>query len=190
MIPDVRLNWSGANNDGDGAGKQGNPKDALGSKKLPLDLIPFPAMIHQALAHLVGACKYGKWNWRVAGVRSSIYTAACTRHIKRYEEGENFDPETGVHNLGHAIACLNIILDSNAAGKLTDDRPPSMGNIGVQQEEANHNTEAVLEHFKDSNPKHWTINDVEARDTPAEPDPQETSPAPAKKSYWESPARR
>lgn len=148
-----------ANNDGGGTGKLSNPKDALGSKKLPLDLIPFTALVHQVLAHLAGACKYGKWNWRKAGVRSSIYTAACMRHIKRYEEGEDLDPETRVHNLGHAIACLNIVLDSKESGMLTDDRPPSTPDISKKQDWANAETERIQELYKDRDPRHWTIED-------------------------------
>lgn len=104
--------------------KPSNPKDAIGCKKLPLDLVPDTALAHQAMAHLDGALKYGAYNWRTAGVRSSIYVAACRRHLADWWNGEDYAPDSEVHHLGHAIACLNIILDSYECQSLTDDRPP------------------------------------------------------------------
>lgn len=103
--------------------KNGNPKDAVGCKKLPLDLVPDTAVAHQAAAHLHGALKYGPYNWRVAGVRSSIYVAACRRHVAAWWNGEDEDPESGLNHLAHALACLNIILDAEECDKLNDDRP-------------------------------------------------------------------
>ena len=106
--------------------KESNPKDAIGCKKPPLSVLPAPAMYVAALALLDGACKYRRHNWRIAGVRASIYYDAVMRHLTRCWEGEDTDPESGIPHLGHAMACLIILLDSRLAGKLTDDRPPAL----------------------------------------------------------------
>lgn len=154
------LDRSARGNDTLGVGKQSNPKDRIGSNKLPLDLIPYTAQAHQALAHLDGAMKYGTWNWRIAGVRSSIYIAAVLRHVKRWEEGEECDAESGVHNLGHAIACLNILLDAQQVGKLVDDRPPSMPCVGAFQDDMNAEAKRIKERHADKAPYHFTIKDT------------------------------
>ena len=84
------------------------------------------ALAVAALAHYDGATKYGAWNWRQAGVRASIYLDAAQRHLTRWTNGETHDPDSGVHHLGHALACLNILIDAEAAGMLNDDRPPAI----------------------------------------------------------------
>lgn len=106
--------------------KPTNPKDAIGCKKPPMSVLPAPAMYLTALALLDGACKYRRHNWRVAGVRISVYYDAFMRHVTRFWEGEDTDPESGLPHLAHAMACLVIVLDAQAAGKLTDDRPPKL----------------------------------------------------------------
>lgn len=104
--------------------KFSNPKDVIGSKKVPLRMVPGTALAHQAMAHMDGDFKYGPRNWRTAGVRASIYVDAALRHIEDWYDGHEEIPKDSVaHHLGHAIACLNIILDAMECGKLTDDRP-------------------------------------------------------------------
>lgn len=44
--------------------KSTNPKDIIGSDKLPLHLVPFSAIAYECLAYLEGALKYGRANWR------------------------------------------------------------------------------------------------------------------------------
>ena len=105
--------------------KDTNPKDAIGATKLPMHLIPGSAKAHMAVAFLEGALKYGKYNWRVAGVRASIYLDAMERHLEKWKNGEELDPLTGVPHLASVMACAAIILDARAVGKLTDDRPPA-----------------------------------------------------------------
>lgn len=100
-----------------------NPKDRIGCTKVPLSLIPLSAQIHAALAHFDGSCKYGHYNWRHESVAASIYIDAALRHIHKWYHGESYDADSGIHHLGHALACLNIILDAASCGKLVDDRP-------------------------------------------------------------------
>lgn len=102
-----------------------NPKDRIGATKVPLSLIPLSAQIPAALAHFDGALKYGFWNWRKETVAASIYLDAAIRHILKWQQGQDHDTDSGIHHLGHALACLNIILDAQAYGNLVDDRPPA-----------------------------------------------------------------
>lgn len=101
----------------------GNPKSLQGAKKYDLMYLPLTAEIEVNRALEDGAKKYGKANWRLTGVSATVYLNAAARHIKQYNEGQERASDSGVHNLGHAMACLAIILDAAANGKLIDDRP-------------------------------------------------------------------
>mgnify|MGYP000078278579 CR=1 FL=1 len=138
--------------------KPSNPKDSVGATKLPLDLVPATAIAMASLAHLDGALKYGKWNWRDAGVRSSIYVAAALRHIQKWNNGEEFDQDSGVHHLGHALACINILVDSMAQGNLTDDRPPSI-DVTAFMNALTGDVKRLNELHAGKNPKHYSIED-------------------------------
>lgn len=70
-----------------------------------------------------GARKYGPFNWRGNAVVASIYIDALIRHAMSWFEGEECADDSGVHHLGHAIACLGILLDAQETGNLIDDRP-------------------------------------------------------------------
>lgn len=101
--------------------KPTNPKDAIGSDKAPLHLWPATATLYGALGLLDGALKYGRGNWRVAGVRASIYVDAIQRHLDAYREGEYVDPDSGLPHLAHLLASAAILVDAGAMGKLTND---------------------------------------------------------------------
>jgi hypothetical protein len=104
--------------------KPSNPKDIVGSTKLSLSIVPDTLQICAAMAFLEGALKYGRFNWRVVGVRATIYLDALKRHIAKWENGQDRDKLTTVHHLDNAIACLGIIRDAMIYGKLEDDRAP------------------------------------------------------------------
>lgn len=123
--------------------KDTNPKDACASNRAPLGLIPDTALVAASVAFREGAIKYGSFNWREAGVSASVYNDAMRRHIAKWFNGENADPETGVHHLASVIASAAILLDALAIGKLNDDRPPK-ADIGAQCKEA----ERQIEHLK------------------------------------------
>lgn len=103
--------------------KPSNPKDLIGTNKLPLDLVPAVTKAYLALGHLEGSLKYGLVNWREAGVKVSIYVAALNRHVDKYMGGEWEDADTHVPHLANALTCLSIIVDAFECGKLVDDRP-------------------------------------------------------------------
>lgn len=100
-----------------------NPKTQYGVKKPSLALVPAASLIHEATAFMDGAAKYGPYNWRENKVSAMVYLNAADRHMRQFLDGEDFDPISGVHHLGHAKACFGIILDAMETGNLVDDRP-------------------------------------------------------------------
>ena len=102
--------------------KLSNPKDQIATNKIPMHLWPSTATAMGSLALLVGAKRYGRNNWRETGVRASVYVSACQRHLAAWFEGEDSDPDENLPHIAHALACLAILVDAQAAGKLTDDR--------------------------------------------------------------------
>lgn len=104
--------------------KTTNPKDRISVCKAPFFLMPVAAMANCCLALYDGMVKYGLTNWRRESVATSVYVAAAQRHIGKYFDcAETYDKDSGVHHLGHAMACLAILLDAEANGCLVDDRP-------------------------------------------------------------------
>lgn len=109
-----------------------NPKDLLGAVKVSLTKLPAIAVMHGAHAMMDGAVKYGAYNWRDKKVIASIYVDAAMRHLTCWFEGEREASDSGVHHLGHAIACCAIILDAEATGNLIDDRPNGKGILSAK----------------------------------------------------------
>lgn len=102
----------------------GNPKSLQGAKKFSLRYLPLSANIEVNRALEDGAAKYGAANWREKGVATSVYIDACKRHLELYFDcSQQNATDSNVHNLGHAMACLAIIIDAEKAGSLIDDRP-------------------------------------------------------------------
>lgn len=113
--------------DGHARGKDSNPKDAIGSRKVGLSMLPKQVLYEVALAMLEGSLKYARHNYRVAGVRASVYYDANGRHLDAWWEGQDSDPGSGLHHIVKAIASLIVLRDSMLAGNWYDDRPPSIG---------------------------------------------------------------
>lgn len=139
-------------------GKDTNPKDAIGCEKVPLHLIPGSAKAVMAMAFLEGALKYGKYNWRIAGVRSSIYADAMERHFEKWKNGEDCDPDTNVPHLGSIMACCAIIIDAAITGKLNDDRPP-LAPVSNQIDALAGHVRYLQEMFAEHDPHQYTIED-------------------------------
>lgn len=104
--------------------KDTNPKDAVGVRKAPLTTLPLPVVLEVGSAMLEGARKYGRHNYRVAGVRASVYIDGAFRHLAGYWEGQDIDPDSGYHEITKAIASLFVLRDAMIQGKCIDDRPP------------------------------------------------------------------
>lgn len=141
-----------------------NPKDAIGSQKLPLHLWPTTATALGCLGLLEGREKYGRQNYRAGnGVIASIYIDACKRHLDAWFEGEECAPDSGLPHLANALASLAIIVDARAHGKLIDDRAftPSPGYRALVDEITPH-VARIKKLFEDKQPKHYTISDSTA----------------------------
>lgn len=140
--------------------KPTNPKDAIGSSKLPLHLWPATATAMGSLALLDGALKYGRANWRASGVRASIYVDACNRHLNAWFEGEDCAPDSGLPHLAHALACLAVLVDADAAGNLTDDRQYPGGYQALVERLTPHVERLKDEAFDRKPAHHYTIADA------------------------------
>ena len=139
--------------------KPTNPKDEIGSDKMPLHLWPETATVMGCLGLLDGALKYGRANWRVAGVRTSIYYDAVRRHLNKLFEGEELDPDSGLPHMSHALACLAILVDAKAAGKLTDDANYPGGYTELINEMTPH-VKRLKQLHREKHPHHYTAKDV------------------------------
>ena len=71
-----------------------------------------------------GAIKYGRHNYRIAGIRASTYIDATIGHIFDYWEGQDIDPDSGLHHITKAIAYLYVLRDAQMRDMCEDDRPP------------------------------------------------------------------
>ena len=139
--------------------KHTNPKDAVGSDKLPLHLWPMSATAYGCIGLANGMLKYGRANWREAGIRPSIYVDACIRHLTDWFEGQECDPEDGVHNLSGAIACLAIIIDASVTGKLNDDRNYNGSGWREARAKMEPHVARLKELHSHRHPKHYSIQD-------------------------------
>ena len=138
--------------------KPSNPKDIIGSDKLPLHLWPETATALGCLGLLDGALKYGRSNFRAIGVRSSIYYDAARRHLSKWFEGEDVDPDSGLPHLAHLLACVAILVDAEAAGKLNDDRQVQGGYVQYVKALTPHVARLKALHAG-KDPKHYTKAD-------------------------------
>lgn len=139
--------------------KPSNPKDALGVKKLPVHLFPQTAIVAGSMAFLEGAAKYGKYNYRIAGVRASIYIDALERHLFAWTNGEDIDPESGLPHLWKMLACIAVLIDAEACGMLTDDRPPKAP-VAEMMSQCAPLIEEVKQRYSHMSPHQYTIHDT------------------------------
>lgn len=108
--------------------KETNPKDAVGIKKVPMSCVSMPVVMEMALGMMEGARKYGRHNYRVAGVRASVYYDAAMRHLAAWWEGQDIDPDSGLSHIAKAMSCLHVLRDAMLNDMWTDDRPPKFKN--------------------------------------------------------------
>ena len=135
--------------------KDTNPKDAVGIKKVPRSTVPAPVIAEVGLAMLEGARKYGRHNYRSAGVRASVYYDAVGRHLDDWWEGTDLDPDSGLSHITKAIAGLVVLRDSMIQSNWVDDRPP-VSPAGWQQE-LNEKAAAIIEKYPDAVEPHTQI---------------------------------
>lgn len=113
--------------------KPTNPKDSCGIKKTPMSGMPINVLMEAGLVKLHGDLKYGRFNWREAGVRGSVYYDAAMRHLAAWYEGEDIDPDSGIHHIAHAITGLAVLRDSMIRDNWVDDRPPPSAHAWLEK---------------------------------------------------------
>lgn len=156
--------------------KSSNPKDSLGANKLPYHLWPQAATALGSLGLLEGALKYGRNNWRVHGVLATTYGSAAMRHISAWLEGEDRTSDSRNFHLSNALACLAIIADAMANGKLIDDRNyGDAAKISAFLADLTKEVPRLRSTFTGFAPHHYTIGDygLETRNNlhPIDPPP-------------------
>lgn len=105
--------------------KDTNPKSLVGTFKWrQFFTIPQRVLWEVGVAMLGGGMKYGRHNYRVTGVRASVYVDASMGHISQWVEGEDMDPESGLSHITMAITSLIVLRDGMLEDNFTDDRPP------------------------------------------------------------------
>jgi hypothetical protein len=104
--------------------KESNPKDAIGCRKPALSVLSMPVLYEMGAGLTEGACKYRRHNFRVIGVRASVYFDATMRHLAAWWEGQDIDPDSGLHHVSKALASLHVLRDAMICDKVHDDRPP------------------------------------------------------------------
>jgi hypothetical protein len=104
-----------------------NPKTKFGVQKPSMSVVPPAALVPLMKAMADGAQKYGAFNWRDKTVSSTVYYDAAMRHLMAWFDGEESAADSGVHHLGHVMACCAIILDAQASATINDNRPRAGG---------------------------------------------------------------
>jgi len=132
--------------------KDANPKDAVGTRKWrQYTTVPCTAIWAIGVAMLEGARKYGRHNYRRAGVRASVYVDAAKGHIDQFWEGEDIDTDSGLPHLAKAMASLVVLYDSIATGRWVDDRPPKL-DLDSERERLQAAVDAIFERIPDAAP--------------------------------------
>jgi hypothetical protein len=128
--------------------KLSNPKDAVGTKKVPFSTVPSQVIAEIGLAMLEGGRKYGRHNYRAIGVRASVYYDAALRHLTAWWEGEDIDPDSGLSHITKCLACMAVLRDSMIMKNWVDDRPPKIPSGWVQ--ELNKKAVEIIERYPDA----------------------------------------
>ncbi len=89
--------------------------------KPDISLIPTEFMEEIAKAFQYGAKKYSRHNY-LTGMEWSRMYSATMRHMYKFWRGEEIDPETGIHHLGHAGAGLGMLFMHISHKLGTDNR--------------------------------------------------------------------
>lgn len=140
--------------------KETNPKDraAMLAGRVPLGVFPSTARVAGSMAMWEGACKYGRYNYRIAGVLASVYYDALERHMEAWWNGEDIDPDSDLPHLWKALACVAILIDAQACDMLTDDRPPSAP-VADMLGDLKQTVRNIAERLSEYDPKQYTIED-------------------------------
>ena len=79
--------------------------------KLEYGLLPPFALEETVKVLTFGAQKYERDNWQKVPDSKRGYFDALQRHIWAWKQGEQIDPESGLHHLAHAMCCLMFLYE-------------------------------------------------------------------------------
>ena len=99
-----------------------NPKKAKGDVKAPLHTLPTLALIEMAGVMAGGALKYGFHNFRDSKIDAQTYIGAINRHFLKWQDGVDYDEESGYHELAHIMSCCAILIDAYYTDSIIDNR--------------------------------------------------------------------
>lgn len=138
--------------------KDTNPKDAVGIRKWRVfSVIPFTVLWELGLALLEGGRKYGRHNYRVSGIRASVYVDAAFGHISQWWEGEDLDPDTGLSHITKAIASLTVMRDAMIQEQFVDDRPPKTHDFNAYRDSLQDICDDIFDRIPDAR---WAVTEL------------------------------
>lgn len=79
--------------------------------KLEYGLLPPLALEETVKVLTFGAQKYERDNWQKVPDSKRRYFDALQRHVWAWKQGEQFDSESGIHHLAHAMCCLMFLYE-------------------------------------------------------------------------------
>lgn len=78
--------------------------------KTRLDLIPPEVILELGKVLTFGATKYDANNWQKLPDFEDRYYAAALRHLMAWRLGQNFDEESKLLHLSHALCCVAFLI--------------------------------------------------------------------------------
>ena len=97
----------------------GAKKHDYGKPRLELIIYEFEELMARVLSG--GAQKYGDYNW-TQGMNLTRYLGALKRHAGKWEMGESYDYESGLHHMGHVAVNAMFIFASELYNLGKDNR--------------------------------------------------------------------
>ncbi len=164
--------------------KDTNPKDAVGVKKWrQYCTVPATVLWEVGVGMLEGARKYGRHNYRVAGVRASVYVDAAKGHIDQWWEGEDIDKDSGLSHVTKAICSLVVLRDAMIQDMLTDDRPPK-ARLDAVRADLQKAVDEIFARFPEQLPAYTAVGNHVKRESPATESAFDKAFADVKKPFW------
>lgn len=99
---------------------KGGMKHDAGKPDLTYASLELSILLARVREH--GAKKYSRNNWML-GFPILRSLAACQRHIQKFIAGQDFDEESGLLELGHALCSLEHAINDYIHRPQNDDRP-------------------------------------------------------------------
>ena len=81
--------------------------------KIRYDLIPTSTLEGIAKVLTFGAKKYAPNGWKTVPDATERYYAALFRHLIAWRNGEQLDPESGLHHLEHVLTNIAFLIELN-----------------------------------------------------------------------------